>query len=103
MDKVIRGITFKDIDKVAKSTYVDPYRELHTEVLADLDTGRLYVTEVGGDNYTISSDPHIVGVGIGKVSVDELIANIEDNFDYLEHREKGLELYFDENGKEIWL
>lgn len=86
MDKVIRGITFKDIDKVAKSTYADPYRELHTEVLADLDTGKMYVCEVGRDGYTISSDPHTVRVGIGKVSVDELIANIEDNFDYLEHR-----------------
>lgn len=45
MDVEIKGIVFKDIDEIAKSTFFDPDRGIHTIVCACLDTGELYVHE----------------------------------------------------------
>lgn len=59
---------------------------------ACLDTGELYVHEKN----KLSVDPYLVIVGYGKMSVEELIENIEETIDYLEQHEA-----IDENGHRI--
>ncbi len=101
MDVTIRGVTFKDVDKVAELTYSADYgrgETMHTVVYADFDTGALHVHEfLNWDSWLETSDPHFRSVGCGRLTVAQLIANIEDTFCYLrksgEEREQEVAWY----------
>lgn len=91
MDVTIRGVTFKDVDKVAAETYSADYgrgETMHTVVYADFDTGALHVhTFLDWNSWLDCDDPHFCSVGCGRLTTAQLIANIEDTFRCLEERE----------------
>lgn len=92
MDVTIKGVTFKDVDKVAESTYSADYgrgETMHTVVYADFDTGALHVHEfLNWDSWLDCNDPHVCSVGCGRLTAAQLVENIDDTFCYLRKSEE---------------